>query len=389
MDEATMPDLEAKPVFMDEEMLHEAVMVQIPTYPRIENLEEIKYSEILRLQLEFRNIPKIQFLWEFTSLTRLDLNNNLIEKIEGLGCLVNLTWLTLSFNKIEKIEGLESLRKLELLNLTHNRIAVIENLDTLEKLTHLYIGSNCLEQLDDVLYLRKFETLFALTLSGNPLSKEDEYKYFIAAYFPKLMYLDYKLLDAKTKNEAAVKFHLILEKMKAEELQIQQAKETEQRQEDEAKLHKDAFVEFLNGSYMFKSMFKDDPEAEILPSVPGMADLLQTYPFSHTFAQCRDLEDNYYENARKIAATTLENIAKKDVEVELPEDVKLLFKTKETVMDALATGHDNHLQIIIDQETQLIMRTNIEDNELERNRMRTSTIHRYMNYLREQLEEFQ
>lgn len=28
-------------------------------------------------------------------------------------------------------------------------------------------------------------------------------------------------------------------------------------------------------------------------------------------------------------------------------------------MDALATGHDNHLQTIIDQETQLIMRANV------------------------------
>ncbi|XP_010729002.3 dynein regulatory complex subunit 3 [Larimichthys crocea] len=511
-------ECEVEPVFMDEEMLHEAAMVQIPTYPHIENLEEIKHSDILRLQLEFKNIPKIQFLWEFTSLTRLDLNNNLIEKIEGLDRLVNLTWLTLSFNKIEKMEGLESLRRLEVLNLTHNRIAVIENLDTLEKLTHLYIGSNRIEQLDNVLYLRKFETLFALALSGNPVSEEDEYKFFIAAYFPKLMYLDYKLLDAKTKNEAAVKYHYVLEKMKGEELQIQQAKEKEQRQKDEVKLHKDAFVEFLTGSYMFKSMFKDDPEADIFPSVPGMADLLRTFEkqmaelckqlfqigldehkrreeevssffsghaksvryyqqktsqilasfeeqhneriselqqlsdpevlrveINHCndeinqlsssllelefhlysglediiqkldanvsemivnfvesaediFAQFRDLEDNYYENVKKIAVTTLENVAKKDVEVELPDDVKLLFKSKETVMDALATGHDNHLQTIIDQETQLIMRANvwkvalikrIEDNELEQNRKRISTVHRYMNYLREQLEELQ
>lgn len=40
------------------------------------------------------------------------------------------------------------------------------------------------------------------------------------------------------KNEAAVKYHYVLEKMKGEELQIQQAKEKEQRQKDEVKLHK-------------------------------------------------------------------------------------------------------------------------------------------------------
>lgn len=38
-------------------------------------------------------------------------------------------------------------------------------------------------------------------------------------------------------------------------------------------------MEFLNGSYLFKSMFKDDPEAEMLHCVPGVAPLLKTYPF--------------------------------------------------------------------------------------------------------------
>lgn len=65
-----------------------------------------------------------------------------------------------------------------------------------------------------VLYLRKFETLFALALSGNPVSKEDEYKYFIAAYFPKLMYLDYKLLDAKTVSIDSGVFWLKLKLLK-------------------------------------------------------------------------------------------------------------------------------------------------------------------------------
>lgn len=51
-------ECEVEPVFMDEEMLHEAAMVQIPTYPHIENLEEIKHSDILRLQLEFKSETK-------------------------------------------------------------------------------------------------------------------------------------------------------------------------------------------------------------------------------------------------------------------------------------------------------------------------------------------
>lgn len=46
-----------------------------------------------------------------------------------------------------------------------------------------------------VLYLRKFKKLFNLNLYGNPVSTLDDYKLFIAAYFPNLMSLDYRMLN--------------------------------------------------------------------------------------------------------------------------------------------------------------------------------------------------
>ncbi|XP_070780011.1 dynein regulatory complex subunit 3 [Enoplosus armatus] len=268
----------SKPILMDEDIMRKAVVEQ--DQPGcIAKAEEIHFNEILKLRLEFKNIQMIGHLWEFTSLTRLDMNNNLIEKIEGLDHLGNLTWLNLSFNSIEKIEGLESLQKLEMLNLSNNRISVIENMDALEKLTHFYIANNLIGQLDNVLYLRKFENMFTINLFGNPLSKENDYRFFIAAYFPKLVCLDYRLLDKKTKNEASIKYQYVLEEMRREELQMQQADEAEKSQEAEVKLHTDAFVESLNGSYLFKSMLKDDPEAETLRCVPGVAQLLQTFEY--------------------------------------------------------------------------------------------------------------
>ncbi|XP_031168742.1 dynein regulatory complex subunit 3 [Sander lucioperca] len=508
---------------MDEEILKKAIVEQAEQEPQdqaglIIKAEEIHFNEILKLRLEYRNILIIDHLWEFTSLAKLDLNHNLIEKIEGLDRLINLTWLNLTFNSIEKIEGLESLRKLEVLNLSNNRISVIENMDTLEKITHFFIANNLIEKLDKVLYLRKFKNLFTVNLFGNPVSKEDDYKFFIAAYFPNLVCLDYRLLDEKTKNEASIKYHYVLEEMKCEELLMQQADEAEQSQESEVKLHTDAFVEFLNGSYLFKSMFEDDPEAETLHCVPEVAYLLQTFEhqmvelcmqlfeiglaerkrretevnsffggqnkavmdyqqkaseilenfeqeqkkrivelkqlsdpdllkvkinhyndeinqlcnslmalefqlvsqlediikkldinisdmvgnFSETvqgiFVQCRDLEDNYNEKVRKIAVATLEDVAKDKLDKDMPDDVKMLFTDKDTVMDALTTGHDNHLLKINGRETQLVTRVNawkvalikgIQDKELKRNRMRISDIHRYVDHLWEQLEELQ
>uniref|UniRef100_A0A8C3APE5 Dynein regulatory complex subunit 3 n=1 Tax=Cyclopterus lumpus TaxID=8103 RepID=A0A8C3APE5_CYCLU len=472
---------------MDEEMLQKAIVEQAAQdqVGRVVKVEGIHFNEIPKLRLDYRNILMIDHLWEFTSLARLDLNNNLIEKIEGLDRLINLTWLNLSFNRIEKIEGLGSLRKLEVLNLSNNSISVIENMDTLEKLSHFLIEHLCF-----VLYLRTFKNLFTVNLYGNPVSQEDDYKLSIAAYFPKLSCLDYRLLDEKT-NEASLKYGYVLDKIKREELQRQRAEEVKQSQEE-------AFVESLNGSHLFKSMLKDDPEA--LHSVPQVAHMLQTYPcqmvelcmqlfetglaehkqretevnsfsggqneavthyqqkashiftdfeqrrkaeihqlcnslmalefqlisqlednikkldinisdmignFSETaqgiypfsvrtFAQCRDLEDNYHEKVRGVIASTLEDVAKDNREKAVPDRDEMMLVDKDTVMDALATSHDNHLQMINDRETQLMTRADawkvalvkgIEEKELKRNRMRISDIHRYADHLLEQLEE--
>ncbi|XP_037647218.1 dynein regulatory complex subunit 3 [Sebastes umbrosus] len=502
-------------VLMDEKFLLKAIVEEVPQDQTVLVVkpEEINFNEIHILHLEYRNIPKINHLWEFTSLDRLDLNSNLIKKIEGLDRLINLTWLNLSFNSIEKIEGLESLQKLEVLNLSNNRISVIENMGKLEKLSHFFIANNLIGQLDNVLYLRKFKKLFSINLFGNPASKEDDYKLSIAAYFPNLMLLDYRLLDEKTKKEAFTKYQFILEEMNRKELEMQRADEAKQLQEAEVKIHTDAFVEFLNGSHLFESMVKDDPEAETLRCVPEVAELLQTFEhqmvelctqlfeigldehkrretevnsfysgqnkavtdyqqkashmlahfepqhkkrivklpqlsdpdiledninhcrdeitqlcnslmevecqlvsrlediinkldviisdmvgnFSETvqriFVQCRDLEDNYHEKVLAVAG----NLDMDDLDEKgMPDDVKNLFTDKDTVMDALATGHENHQLTIKDRETQLVTRvdawkvaliTGIQDKELKRNRMRISDIHRYVDYLFEQLDE--
>ncbi|KAF7661298.1 hypothetical protein LDENG_00264560 [Lucifuga dentata] len=238
-----MAHVKAKPDVIDEEMLQKAVMDQGPTDQagRIAQEEGIQFCKVLKLSLSFRD---------------------------------------LSFNSIEKIEGLESLRRLKMLNLFNNRISVIENMDTLEELTVFSLANNCLDQLDNVMYLRKFKNLRTLNLYGNPIcAEEDNYMIFIAAYIPDLAYLDYKLLDEKTKNEAYEKYQYSIEEMRHNELQLQKTLEVKQSEEAELQLHKDSFVEFLNGSYLFESMLKDDPQKEILHRMPEVEELLQTYPF--------------------------------------------------------------------------------------------------------------
>ncbi|KAK5885073.1 hypothetical protein CesoFtcFv8_018822 [Champsocephalus esox] len=467
-------------MLMNEDLLQRAILEQEPKDKGqgIANEEGTQLDEIPKLCLEFRNILRIDHLWQFTSLARLNLNNNLIENIEGLDHLINLTWLDLSFNGIELIEGLESLQKLEVLNLSDNKISVLENMETLERLTHFSIANNLLGELDIVLYLRKFKNLFNINLFGNPCSKEGDYTLFIAAFFPDLKFLDYTLLDENTKKEASIKHRYVLEEMKCEELHKQKAEKAEQRKETEAKLHTDAFVEFLNGSDLFKCMFNDDQEADKLHRVPEITDLLLIYPFKpnnetvieyqqkalHILANfeqqhkertvdmrklsdrellkvkinqcndeinqlCKDLMtlefqmvsqleditkrldinisemvgyftemDDYNGKVRVSALALLDDASKDNLDEFLPDDVRILFTDKETVMDALTTGHDNHLMKINDRETQLVSRANswkvalikgIQDKDLKENRMRIKDLHRYMDHLLVQLEEFQ
>uniref|UniRef100_A0A9J8CL39 Dynein regulatory complex subunit 3 n=1 Tax=Cyprinus carpio carpio TaxID=630221 RepID=A0A9J8CL39_CYPCA len=269
-----------EPKVIDEEMLKQAIEEQGPQGQAgdISKKEGIQYEDVLQLRLDYRNILKIFHLWHFTSLTKLQLDNNVIERIEGLENLTNLVWLDLSFNNIQVIEGLEALVKLQDLSLFNNRISVIENLDTLQNLHILSFGNNAIAQLENVLYLRKFKHLRTLNLAGNPICEEESYKTFVTAYLPDLVYLDYRLLDEQTRETANTKYKYAVEAMQQNELQEQQAMEAQKISNEELQLHKDAFVEFLNGPQLFDSMFDEDPDGEKLALLPGMEALLESYP---------------------------------------------------------------------------------------------------------------
>ncbi|XP_073689261.1 dynein regulatory complex subunit 3 [Garra rufa] len=507
-----------EPKVIDEEMLQEAIEEQGPQGQAgdIAKKEGIQYEDVLQLRLDYKNILKIYHLWHFTSLTKLQLDNNLIERIEGLEKLTNLVWLDLSFNNIEVIEGLDSLVKLQDLSLFNNRISVIENLDMLQNLHILSIGNNTIAQLENVLYLRKFKNLRTLNLAGNPLCDEERYKIFVAAYLQDLVYLDYRLLDEQTRETAITKYQYAIEEMQQNELQNELALEAQKISNEELQLHKDAFVELLNGPQLYDSMFADDPDAENLALLPGMEALLELFKskmealcvqifdagltqhaqrtaevesfftcsreaaadnqhkaaqiaadfersrrqkiaemqqitdtelleahinscqaqgnqLSETlmslelqlvdqleeiikdfernisdmvggfieyvqgiFAQCRDLENQHYEQLLEIALATLEKVVKNELEEEIPEDVAMLLVDKDTVTNAVSASHDTHLLKIDNREDELVTRINswmrgllksIHDEEVTRNRNRISEIQNYISYVKDELED--
>ncbi|KAI8506378.1 Dynein regulatory complex subunit 3 [Branchiostoma belcheri] len=260
-----------EPAVIDEEMLQKAVEEQGPKDEagRIAKQEGIDFADVLSLRLDFKNILKIDNLWRFTSLTKLQMDNNIIEKIEGMDALVNLVWLDLSFNNIEVIEGLDKLTKIRDLTLYNNKISSIENMDALVDLHVLSVGNNELDQLENLIYLRRFKQLKTLNLSGNPFCDDPNFKHYVIAYLPTLQFLDYRLIDENTRAAANEQYTYPIQQLEHNEEQARKRIEDQEAKEAEFSLHKGAYVENLNGSALFDSMFADDTEGPKLALLPG------------------------------------------------------------------------------------------------------------------------
>lgn len=267
------------PKVMDDDMLKAAVGEQGPQEEagQLAKQEGILFKDVLSLQLDFQNILRIDNLWQFENLQKLQLNNNIIERIEGLENLTHLVWLDLSFNNIEAIEGLDTLVNLEDLSLSNNRISNVDSLDALVKLQVLSLGNNQISNIMNVIYLRRFTCLRTLSLSGNPIAEAEEYKMFIYAYLPDLVYLDFRRIDEQAKEMAKIKHQYSIDELKHQEAQMQARLEAEKAQREKLAEHKMAFMEHLDGSFLFDSMYSEDVEGNKLSYLPGVGELLETY----------------------------------------------------------------------------------------------------------------
>lgn len=268
-----------EPSVIDEDMLQKAVEEQGPKDEagRIAKSEGIDFAEVTQLRLDFKNILKIDNLWQFKSLVKLQLDNNIIEKIEGLDTLVNLVWLDLSFNNIEVIDGLNSLSKLEDLTLYNNRISSLENMDALTNLHVVSIGNNNLASLENLIYLRRFKSLQTINLAGNPFCEDANYKPYVVAHIPSLVYLDFRLIDGNTRTAAMEQYRYAIEELVADETTAENKRLEQEAKDKKFATQKEAYVENLDGSYLFDTMFEEDPDASKLAALPGVDELLLVY----------------------------------------------------------------------------------------------------------------
>lgn len=297
------------------------------------------------LILSFRNIGKIENLVGLQSLVKLCLDNNQIKEIINLENLVNLRWLDLSFNSIEKIQGLKSLKQLEDLSLYSNHISIIEGLESCVSLQCLSLGNNKIKLLEQVIRLRQLRNLRMLTLSGNPICNESEYKMTVLAYVDALSYLDYALVDSSEIINAKEQYHDELLDIEEKESVIAEKTSRDKLMADYLHQLDEAGIIFAH--ILFDDMFADDPDLEKLKHLPGTKELIEVFRVSF-----KTLSDDFIKNAT-------EKYEKKKKECSDFEKSVLIMRTRDdnesiTLVDNFNKSKKNMMnEIRIDQQNLL------------------------------------
>lgn len=139
----------------------------------------------------------------------LDLRSNKIGAIENLGATQNqFDAIDLSSNEIVKLEGFPSLPRLHTVTLCNNRIARIAvNLESsVPSLRALNLTNNRISSFSDVDALKGCSRLTHLSLVGNPVSKKDDYRLYVAFTLPNVTVLDFRKMKQAERDAAAKKF---------------------------------------------------------------------------------------------------------------------------------------------------------------------------------------
>jgi len=117
----------------------------------------------------------------------LRLSNNNFLSLEGLDMISekivanpfeNLSWIDLSFNSIEEI---------------HECILRFKNLKT------LFLHANKIKKLTEIDKLAKLPNLRSLTLHGNPIEEEKNYRFYVILMIPQLINLNFSGISKQEK----------------------------------------------------------------------------------------------------------------------------------------------------------------------------------------------
>lgn len=114
--------------------------------------------------------------------------------------------MELGKNKITKIEGISTLNNLLQLSLEDNGIESLTEFPELRSLMELYIGNNKISDSNQIKSLSCLNKLIILDLSGNPISKEESYRFYTLYLLKKLKVLDGISIESPEHQQAREHF---------------------------------------------------------------------------------------------------------------------------------------------------------------------------------------
>ena len=104
------------------------------------------------------------------------------------------------------------------------------------------------------MYLRKFPYLRTLNLSGNPFSEEANYKEYVIAHLPELVYLDFRLIDESAREAATERYKYSIEELVHDETIAKRKQDELEEKQQERQLHKVALTNFYELHFSLTSV---------------------------------------------------------------------------------------------------------------------------------------
>ncbi|KAK3318681.1 leucine-rich repeat-domain-containing protein [Apodospora peruviana] len=123
----------------------------------------------------------------------INLRGHKIPAIENLGVAGPLDCIDFTDNDIQTLGNFPLSPRITSLLLSHNRISAIQPTlpNAIPKLTNLTLMSNLLSELSDLDVLGQFARLTHLVLVDNPVTKKENYRYWVIWRCPTVRFLDF------------------------------------------------------------------------------------------------------------------------------------------------------------------------------------------------------
>jgi len=159
-------------------------------------------SNVLLTEISETLVASIQATYD--SLDTLNLSNNRIASIENLASLKSLTSLNMAGNQISMLQNMHEVVGLLDLDLSSNKIHSLEGMAPCLHLKNLRLDENRIPSVSELLPLRGLASLHSLSLRGNPVSHDPDYRWAVRRLLPQLLYLDGDLLGPESQPEVVV-----------------------------------------------------------------------------------------------------------------------------------------------------------------------------------------